>query len=360
MQKRFIIAVIVALILVVGALTVNRRATHTPNESINMTQGPLTVRAERIAERKTAFFDFSYPGTITNESEALITAQVAGTVTLASPEVNQYVGSGQLLFKIDETGSAIASQNGFQSADIQQAELILKNAEKDYTEAKHNDDRDETTASEIAKDQARNNRDIALLTQRSLLDKHLIKSPIAGIVTLKNVAVGDTVSLGTPLATVSNGKKTVKFYINEDEHTLLTQGQPMEMSRDIAGKNRIPGKVLRVSPNADPLSRRFLVEAESTDPIFKALPSGSLVTVFLSLKKTADADTFFVPISAIIREQNTISVLIAEAGRVKKVPVTLLNIIGETVELSGITDTESLIILTNVKQLTTGDEIIID
>ena len=359
MKTRFALIVGLGALVILGAFFFTR-SQNTITEVSPPERTPLRVHTERIAERETVHLDFSSAGTIGYESEAVLTAQVAGTIVSAPLEINRRVTPGQLLFKIDETGSAIASQEGFQSADIQQAKLRLENAEKDYTEAKHNDDRDDTTASEVAKNQARNNRDIASLTYKALLDKRLVKSPITGILTIKNGNLHDTVTAGTPLAVVSNGRKIIRLYVSDNERPLLTPGQTISFSQDIAGIERLSGTILRVSQSADAATRRFLVEAESSDPRFRDVPAGSIVTIFATLKKTARAGNFFLPLSALLREQNGSALFLYEDGKAKRVPVTLVTIIGETVELSGIADRESLVVMTDVKQIKDGDALILE
>ena len=359
MKTRFAIVVGLGALVILGAFLSTRNR--------NMVTGiplpektPLGVHAERISERETVHLDFSSAGSIGYESEAILTAQVAGTIVTAPIQVNQRVATGQLLYKIDETGNSIPSLAGFQSADIQQAQLRLKNAEKEYSEARHNDERDDTTASKITKDQARNDRDIASLSYKALLDKRLVKSPTAGIITVKNGNLNDTVTVGTPLAIVSNGRKIIRFYASDNERPLIAPGQTISFSQDIAGTERFSGTVLRVSQNADVTTRRFLVEAESSDPQFHDLPAGSIVTIFTTLKKTARPGNFFLPLSAVLREQNGSAIFVLEGNTAKRVPVTIVTIIGETVELTDIDDRENRVVMTNVKQIKDGDTLILE
>lgn len=359
MKTRFVLIISFAVLVLGGALFFNR-SQDAPAEPSASETTPQKVRAERVADRETALFAFSAPGNIRYESEAVLTAQVAGTIIAAPLEINQRVATGQILFKIDETASHIASQAGFQSADIQQAALALKNAEKEYTNAKHNDTRDDTTASETAKDQARNDRDIAELNYQALLNKRFVKSPITGTVIRKEHTVGDTVAVGTPLAMISNGKKIIRFYVSNKERSLLSPGHPLEYSQDIEGRQRFSATVKRIAESADTASQRFLIEAESNDPKFGTLPAGSTVTVFATLKKTTAGGTFFLPLASILREQNGSAIFLVENGLAKRTPVTILAITGETAELSAPIDRDSLILMTDVKRVRDGDALILE
>lgn len=355
MKKQFLITIGAALLIIGATFFFVQKKTSTPNTPAEQTKTPLSVHAESIADRQIASFDFSYPGIISSEGEADLTAQVSGTIVSASLVLNKSVSTGQTLFRIDDTSSSLEQKNGTQSADLQTAALSFQNAKKAYQEAVRNDHQQGNSASESAKIQAKNSRDLAEVAYTALLDKRVVKSPISGTVTVKNVSVGDTVSVGTPLATISRGKKTIRFFVSDTERLLLAPGQTISFSKDADGKNGIAGTILRVSQAADPQSKRFLVEAESTDPKFKDFSTSSIVTVFISVSKKAQPGNFFLPLSAVLNEQNGSSVFIYDNGKVKSVPVTIENIDGETVELSGITDQQTLVITTDVKRLKDGD-----
>ncbi len=357
MNKRFLIATALALILGGLAFFFSREESSPEKTSANQTNAPLAVRTESVAERQSSSFHFSYPGTVSNEGEATLTAQVSGTIVSADLALNRYVSAGQTLYTIDETGTSLGSKGGTQSADLQSAALSLENAKKAYQEAVRNDHQEGTSASESAKIQARNSRDMAEIAYASLRDKRFVKSPIAGTVTIKHASVGDTVSAGTPLATVSRGKKVVRFFVHDTEHLLLTPGQEISFSKNADGQDAIVGKLLRVAQTADPESRRFLAEAESADPRFKKFASGSVVTVSASVTRVAPAGSFFLPLSAVLRDQSGAAVLAYDDGQAKRLPVDIRSIDGETVELSGLNDTATRIIMTDVKRLKEGDAI---
>jgi RND family efflux transporter MFP subunit len=357
MNKRFIIAIALAVLLGGLAFFFSREKSSEEDAPASQTAAPISVQTESVALRQTATLQLSYPGVVASEGEANLVAQVSGTIVSANLSLNRYVAAQQTLFTIDETGSGLTSKNGTQSADLQSAALTLENAKKAYQEAVRNDHQQGTSASESAKIQARNSRDLAEIAYASLLDKRHVKSPIAGTVTVKNASVGDSVSSGTPLATVSRGKKIVRFFVNDAERTLLSPSQELSFSKDPEGRDAISGTLLRVSQSADPSSRRFLAEAESTDPRFKEFASGSVITVSAAITKKATAGHFLLPLSAVLRDQDGTAVLAAVDSQAKRLPVEIRSIDGEIVELSGIDDPETLLITTNVKRLKEGDMI---
>ncbi len=352
---------IIALSAALG-ISVYWSASDTPSledQTGKDTLTPPTVSTSRVSEQRSTAFDFSAAGTVEHESEAHLSASTSGTIVFVGSDLGRMVGVGQTLFRIDAPGSSIPSNQGFRSSELESAALSLANAKKSYQLAKHDDDRDETTASEIAKDRARNDRDIAALAYQAILDQHIVRSPIAGSMTARFVAIGDTVSVGTPLGTVSRGKKLIRFSVNDTEHALLSLGQALTFSKTSDGKNALSGRIIRISPIADTASRRFLIEAESSEDAFKNIASGSIVTVSVSVSKQAGPGNFFLPLSAVSQDQDGSAVFIYEDDQVRKQMVTLVSIDGEIVELSGL-DPDTRIITTGVKRLKEGDTVTLE
>lgn len=357
MKKRFILIILAAILI--GGLVFSSR-TKTALDTTPPSKAPFSVHAESIADRQSTTFEASYPGTISSEGEANLVAHVSGTIVTAKLAVNQPVALGQVLFVINETGTSLASIHGLESSDLQTAFLTLQNAKRAYQEAVHQDNQKKSATSENAKIEAKNNRDIAQIAYTTLLDQRVVKSPINGTVTLKNVSVGDSVTSGTPLATLSRGKKTVRFYVSDTERLLLSAGQDISFTKDTGKTNLLTGKILRVSQTADAGSRRFLAEAESSDPNFKDFSPGAIVTVFTTISRQAKTGHFFLPLSAVLREQTGSAVFTVTDGKATRAAVDIQDIDGEVVELSGLTDPATIVITSNVKRLTDGDTLTLE
>lgn len=360
MKKRFAIIIAIVVLAAIGAAVFATKRSSAPTDSQPIEKAVPQVSAKSVSSLRAVSTDFSAAGTVRSESEAALVAGISGTIVSAPIELGRFVGTGQTLFRIDTPGSSVAPEGGSQSSSLQIAELTLKNAEKAFREAKRADDREETTTSETAKDQARNSRDMAAISYQALLDQYVVKSPIAGTVTIKNVSVGDTVSAGDALATVSRGKKIVRFYVNDSEQPLLSVGQPISFSKNASGKDALSGRVVRISPIADAASRRFLVEAESQADGFARFPSGTVVSVFVSVSRRSASDTFFLPLSALSQDQDGSAIFVFDHGQAKRIATDIRDIQGELVELSsaGLAD-DALVITTDIKRLKDGDTVTI-
>lgn len=348
MTKRFIFITIGVLVLGAAVFALSRGG-DTGAATVPTEKKPVAVQTALASTRQSVALDIATAGTVESESEAKIVAEVTGTVTTANFELGKNVWTGQTLVRIYETGG---------NTDVQTAALMLANAKKEYSYTKRQDDRDENIASEKTKDQAKNDRAIAELNYQAAVNKRNVRSPIGGTVTAKYVSVGDTVTSGSPLATVSRGAKIIRFYVNESQYSLLTVGQSVSLSSQ-AIDGILTAKIARIAPSAESESRRFLVEATGSVGDLAKLTNGSVVNVTLQATKTAAADSYFVPLTTLSLGQNDSAVLLAVNGKVKRQVVTVKNIQGELAEVSGIA-TGDQIIMTNVKKLRDGDSITLE
>ncbi len=358
MKKYLIIGITLIIVVVVvffGFQTRKNSELQTSEDA--PTASPLSVQTLSFAKAKTSSSERSFPTTITMEGEATIIAEVPGTIIADTVSLGSRVGVGQTLYKIDERGGSIYSETGFESTALLQAKLALKNAEESYGQAKRDYEKNESQAMKTARDIQKNLRDIALSNYNALLDKYTIKSPLSGTVTMESAALGDSVTPGTVLATIGAGKKIARFYVPANDLSLFSTGQPVSL---LANNTSIPGSIRRISPIADDASKRFLIEAVSTDKTFQTLPSGTIATLAITLTRSAQKDAVLIPLSALLQEQNGSFVFVVEDGHAKRQEVDINAIYGETVEISGDFNTDTQFIVTNAKRLSDGTAVAIE
>jgi len=358
MKKQFIIASLAIIALGAIATVIASKRSVTAEETDTKRQ-PLAVTTERVADQHSATWNFSVAGTVASESEATLSANVTGTIVSSMSDLGKSVSAGQLLFRIDTPESSVDAASGFQNSDIRTAALTLANAKKAYDQARYDDEHSKTYLSRLARQQAKNSQEIAQTAYQAALDRYLVKSPIAGTLTVKNVSIGDTVSAGDTLAVISRGKKLIRFYVDDAERSLLSTKQTISFSKETDMSDAIDGTIVRISPVADAASRQFLVEAESSDTRFAGTAPGSIVTVSISVSKQAAPGRFFLPLSALSQDQDGNAIFIYADGQAKRVAVKLESIEGETVELSGLSDDMS-VITTRTKLLKDGDSVTLD
>lgn len=357
MKKYLLIGAVILISALVIFSALQTRKNLTQNLPQTRTEiAPIAVQTISPGQAKTTVSERTFPATITTEGEAKIIAKVSGTVIADNLTLGSTVGTGKTLYRIDETGGVISSETGFKSASLLQAKLALKNAEESYQQAKREYEKNKSQALKTARDIQKNLRDIALSNYNALLDAYSIKSPITGIVTMKSVSIGNTVTPGTPLATISAGKKVARFYVSAEDLPLFSLKQSVSLSLQ---NTSIPGVVSRISPVAESVSKRFLIEVTGTDKTFQNIPSETIATLAVTLRRDAKENTLLLPLSALLQEQNGSFVFVADNDVAKKQEVRIEAIYGETVEISGDFTPQTQFITTNAKRLTDGAEITI-
>lgn len=197
-----------------------------------------------------------------------------------------------------------------------------------------------------------NNASLAL---QGLYDTRSIVSPIDGKVFQKLFSNGDTVSAGQLVVVVgqSDGIK-LKFFVEAENIIFINPNQEVKAVDNNGREYR--GTVTSISAQAEPVSKRFQVEASFNDA--DNLPLlGTVVSVHLSLNKNAvlSDDSIFLPLSSLEIGQNGTYVLLFNDGKVNKVSATVDSVLGEIAKVKVEAPAESLIIISGNKFLNEGD-----
>ena len=352
MKKPLIIGTMM-LVAALGYLSFFRESTDVEEAPARSLPVPVTV--ETALDRRQAKETVSFAGTVSAEGVAEIDARVSGTVIASVPAIGSWVREGTVLATIDDRTTTAPSYLGFRSQDVREAGLAVERAKKTYQEAKRDDDRDETHDSELAKDLAKSNLASAEAALRSIVDARTVRSPISGIVTGKDISVGDTVAEGSPLFTIesSGAKRIIRFFVNDRERTLLRPGMPVRILGATDDTEASDGKILRIASAADVDSRRFPVEAELSG----TAAAGTVVSVMADIVRMAGAGNIILPVSAIAFGQSGETIFVRVDGRAKSVPVSVLRIEGELAEVAAPIDDTAEIVIGNAKRVKDGVEL---
>lgn len=198
----------------------------------------------------------------------------------------------------------------------------------------------------------------ALINLQSIMDIHLVVAPISGLITQSFVSLGDTVSAGELLATISSGQ-TMKFQLYVDESVLknIAKGQSVIIKNN--ENKEIPGKIANLAAQADTLTKRFLVEVMPISSGANDFALGTVVNIIITVEKKSDSKNIILSLSAIEIGQNNTNIFIMENGRAKKIPVTIIKIQGETAEMKADLAETDIIITDGNKFIQEGDPVIL-
>lgn len=362
-KKKIIVSVFVVGVLFIVAMSFSSKK---PLEVQDAPSQPTKVSVKLASDSKTILEKNQFPASVVGDQEVKITAKSAGTIMIAPKDIGSAIGIGSLLAKIDDTGTLSIGDDGLRSLQVQQSQLLVEQAKKSYNLAKdtyaHLKKDDSATRAE--KDSAKTQRDIAKLQYENAslglngsVDNHLITSPISGIITNKAVSVGDSVSIGQLIATVSKTSNVkIQFFVDQDQRATLTRGQEI-FALDGDG-NSIPLTIQNIAIVAEPTTKRFLIEAYPKKQNLSLL-AGTITTVAIetNIKPKVDAD-LILPLSAISVGQNESYIFVADNNIAKKMPVTVVSVNGETAEISAQISPETLIITHGSKLVRDGSTIV--
>jgi RND family efflux transporter MFP subunit len=266
-------------------------------------------------------------GTLMAERDAMVRAQVSGSILQVAASEGQSIRRGALLARIED--QALSDAHVSAQSAVRSAEQALGLAER---EAARTDSLVKGGAlAERELDTARNAVSAAqaqLADARSRLasaGKQLgnltVRSPIDGIVAARPASAGDVVSPGTELFRIIDPRSMrLEASVPTESLSLVKIGLPVRFEvRGYPGQT-FEGKIERISPAADPVTRQV--------SIFVTIPNtaGRLVAGLFAEGRIAQESrrALVVPLSAVNTDNPRQPwVLRATAGKAERVPVTI-------------------------------------
>lgn len=357
MRKKifFLLAVFAIAGFFVLAFFLSKKA---PASTAGDTKKPLTVTVQKAADSTSLSQKIEYPAVTAGDQEITVTAQASGTITRLDFDLGKYVSQNTRLATIDNVGNfSSTGENNLESSSIQALELTVKSTEESYKVARDNYRDDDTYANKKAKSIAKINLEIAKTNLDGALDSRYAVSPISGTVTQRFVSLGDSVSAGQTLATISKtGITKVKFYVDKEDLPNFKVGTKITIDED---GNEMSGTISRISPQADLATRRFLIEARPAGK--NPLIIGNVITVSFEVKKvTTASENLILPLSAITVGQNENYIFIFENSKAKKTNVEIVKVIGEAAEIKADISPDTQIIIGGSKLVQDGDGVSIN
>jgi polar amino acid transport system substrate-binding protein len=153
-DKTLIIAACLVLPLALSACGSKKDAT--PNATTTAT----TVTAQQVANSLTIKRELAYPGTVVSESEAVVVAKTAGTVSNFNVKAGDQVAMSQQLGQINDVSGSKSSPTAFNATQVKQAQIAVTQAQTAYQLALTNynnllvSSAKDIKAAEISRDQA--------------------------------------------------------------------------------------------------------------------------------------------------------------------------------------------------------------
>jgi multidrug efflux pump subunit AcrA (membrane-fusion protein) len=180
-----------------------------------------------------------------------------------------------------------------------------------------------------------------LANAQVLLSYTKVRSPMDGLITRKNVEVGDLASPGTALLEVEDDRHyRLEAIVDEAQVTRLRIGNSGSVTIDALGGAMLTGTLSEIVPAADPASRTSVVKLDL--PPTDSLRSGVFGRVKFAVGQT---QALTVPQSALVERGQLTGVYVLDTERVTRLRLIKTGkAYGDRVEvLSGLNDGETVV-----------------
>jgi len=347
-----IIAVVVLLVLAVGAgrtLLVrnsNARALQADNSQLSRTY--VRVATPTVGGKQT---NLTLPGTLQGAVQSPISARASGYVKRWTRDIGSRVEKGELLAEIESP--EIDQQLSQALAASQEAEASLKLARSTLTRWEELRRSGMVSQQQLEERRGAEAQAIAALSAsqanverlRGLQSFKRITAPFSGVITKRNVDMGDLIDAGAarplfvltqtdPLRVYVDVPQTYAHLVKVGQEATITQGE-------LRGKT-FRGKVARTASAFDAATRTMQVEVALPNREGTLMP-GAYVQVSLPL---AGSDGIVIPTDALMFRGEGMKVASVDAkGRVKLVAIKAGRNFGQAIEvLEGLQGTERLVL----------------
>lgn len=308
------------------------------------------------------------PGTLRGFVEAPIYARASGYVLRWQADIGAHVKQGQLLAELDtpELNQELAQA----SAQRQQAQAALALAKTSFERAQQLRQRDAVSQQELDDRQGAFNQGTANLAAADANVRRLtelksfqrVVAPIDGIVTQRNVDVGDLVNAGNAgagrsLFTVVQADR-LRLYVQVPQAYApqVKTGQHVSVTQAELPGQRFDGTITRTAEAIDVATRSLQIEITLPNPDGRLLP-GAFVQAALSI---APAGRLSIPANTLLFRAEGPTVATVDAhGQIRLHPVTIARTVGQTLEIDGGVTTDDRLVMNPSDALANGDQVVI-
>jgi RND family efflux transporter MFP subunit len=352
MRDRTILKTSAAVLLSLSALAVNACSKGDKASASETTKTEtMIVGTENIAiaANGSIMTGPSISGTLEPDREAVLRAQVTGSVLQTYADQGQAVNAGTVLARIDASGiqdaynSARAGLVSARNAADVAARDQARNEKLLAAGAIAERDIDQSRRASIAAQAALEDANSRLASAEKSYRSTTVTSPFNGIVSERPVSPGDVVQPGTALFTVVDpSSMRLEASVPAEQLASIRIGVPVDFTVSGYPGRQFVGRITRINPTADPTTRQVRIYVSIPNE-GRALVGGLFANGRMS---TATKLGLVVPQSAVDVRGSIPSVIRVRQGKAEKVPVKigLTDKTSETIEvLSGIQPGDTLL-----------------
>jgi len=262
------------LLLLIAVISFNCSQKNTDTQK----EAKIPVKVETIQLGKIVK-SVNYNGDIEAEVEVKVFSKVPDRIEKFFVEEGDYVAKGKPIAKIN----APTIKNGLQQAEAalmavraqeQNLKVEFERAERLYQEnAMSKQQYDAVKTQHEATRAQLQQAEAAVNTAKTNYGDTVVEAPISGIIGKRYYEAGDMANMVQPLVTVVQMEKVkITFDATEEDLGKLALGQTARISVKSYPDTTFEGKVVKISPVLDPLTRMAKVEVIINNPEKKLKP----------------------------------------------------------------------------------------
>jgi RND family efflux transporter MFP subunit len=362
MRRAQITGLVVLLLLALGgARTLLARSANAQALDAVVAENVKQYVKTTQARRSDAGQSLTLAGTLQGFVQTPISARASGYLRRWTKDIGSTVAKGELLAEIDspeidqQLGQAVAARDQAASgltlakSTVERWEGLRK---KDVVSQQDLDERRSAAAQSQAL-LAAAEANVQRLRQLEAFKRVL--APFAGVITKRNVDVGDLIDSSRPLFTLSQSD-TLRVYINVPQAYahLVKTGQAVVVTQGEWRDQRFAGQVVRTAASIDSTTRTMQVEVALPNADGRLLP-GAYVQVALPLRASA---TLLAPTATLLfRAEGTMVAVVDAQGRVSLKRVAVGRNYGTEFEVMDGVSTSDRLVLNPADWLADGQRV---
>ena len=285
------------LTLLISILTVFPPPTHAQQNT------PLVI--VDIAEQRALIEEIPLSGSVISPRVAELSAEVSGIVDTLTVDIGDTVSTGDELLRLDAELHRLALAAA--QAASEQARQALADAKRRLANAEALAKRQTVSANELQSLAAEVRIDSAALEglvaeqqrQEAMLRRYTLTAPFAGVISRKQVEVGEWVQPGDAVLTlVATTGLRLDFQAPQTAYGKLARATGAAITLDALPQQIFSGRIDAVIPVTDPDSRTFLIRVALDDAQAVMTPGMSATAV---LRVDSGREGVVVPRDALLR-----------------------------------------------------------
>ncbi|MEO8080733.1 MAG: efflux RND transporter periplasmic adaptor subunit [Caldimonas sp.] len=366
MRGARIAALVVLVLLAVGAgRTVWSRIDNSRVLESNAGRSSAQYVKTTFAKAGETEQTLALPGSLQGFQQSPIAARATGYLKRWTKDIGSRVQKGELLAEIEspeidqQLSQAIAARQqtaaslGLAKSTVARWEALRA---KDVVSQQELDERRSAAAQADANVAA---ADANVQRLRQLQGFTRVTAPFSGVITRRNVNVGDLIDSSGKTLFVLTQVDPLRVYVNVPQSyaQFVRPGQKVTVTQAELRGEKFEGEVARTSASIDAATRTMQVEINLSNRAGALLP-GAFVQVALPLQASA---SLVAPTNVLLfRREGTRVAVVDAGGRVHLRPVTLGRNLGEAIEILDGVGAGDRLVVNPSDSLADGDTVAID